>query len=155
MLRPTVLPALLLGAACATAATTPSRDLGIEHEWRKRLPLQELEQVMLENPQAENIGSYSRYLSSGQHLAGKNFTQALWTKQKWEEFGIDAEIVEYEIFVNYPLDHRMALLRKNDDGYEVEYEGVLKENQYDKDPLTKVDVVPSFHGYSARYDSPP
>ncbi|KAG5742517.1 hypothetical protein H9Q70_014677, partial [Fusarium xylarioides] len=30
---------------------------------------------------------WSRYYTSGPHLAGANYSQAEWTRDRWEEFG--------------------------------------------------------------------
>ena len=55
----------------------------------------------------------------------------------------------YELYLNYPVDHRLALL---EDG-EVKYEASLEENALPEDPSTNLkDSVPTFHGYSASGD---
>lgn len=50
------------------------------------------------------------------------------------------------MYINYPLDHRLALLK---DG-EVSFEATLEEDVLDEDPTSGLkDRVPVFHGYSA------
>ena len=80
-------------------------------------------------------------------MCGKNLSQAEWTRDLWSEFGIPrTEIVSYDMYLNYPLDHRLALL---EDG-EVKFEATLEEDVLPEDPTTSLpDSVPVFHGYSA------
>ena len=110
----------------------------------------------------------SHYYASGPHLAGKNRSQAVWTKERWQEFGIDyAEIAEYDVYLNYPIDHRLALLETDsnsqnepekpskDTGFSQEKSRVLYECSLEEDVLEQdgtsglEDRIPTFHGYSA------
>ncbi|OAL17444.1 hypothetical protein AYO22_11667 [Fonsecaea multimorphosa] len=107
---------------------------------------EELIELLLETPNEDKARSWSEYYTSGPHLAGKNLSQALWTRERWEEFGVKSDIVAYDVFINYPIDHRLALL----DGHKVKYECSLEEDVIDEDPTTSLqDRVPTFHGYSA------
>lgn len=77
---------------------------------------------------------------------GQNLSQAVWTKDKWEEFGVKSEVVAYDVYTNYPLDHRLALLQ---DG-EVAFEATLEEDVLEEDPTSGLpNRIPTFHGYSA------
>lgn len=116
--------------------------------FHERIPIAELEETLLAEPKEENIKGYSRYYASGNHLAGKNKSQAVWTRDKFKEFGFEAEIVEYEVYLNYPKDHRLALLETTDGETRVAYEASLKEDVFEEDPTTGVDQTPTFHGYS-------
>lgn len=85
-------------------------------------------------------------------MGGKNYSQALWTKQKFEEFGFKAEIVTYEIYANYPKDHSLELWTTKKDGGEkkIEFKARLEEDVLKDDPTSGLeDRVPTFHGYSA------
>jgi N-acetylated-alpha-linked acidic dipeptidase len=125
------------------------------------LPYKELEEILLTTPDTEKLAEWSRYYTAGPHLAGKNYSQALWTKEKWEEFGISAKIEAYDTYINYPLGHRLALYEKtssrtddasagNADAWKVKFEASLEEDVLEEDPTTGlVDRVPTFHGYSA------
>jgi N-acetylated-alpha-linked acidic dipeptidase len=141
-----------------------------------RVPLEELENIMLSTPQEDQAREYSRYYTSGPHLGGMNLSQAIWTKERWEEFGIpDVEIVSYDMYTNYPKSHRLALLASNTDNYtprfkldaqeyvvapseviegqsyKLLYEANLSEDVLDEDPTTGLkDRIPTFHGYSAK-----
>jgi hypothetical protein len=106
----------------------------------------EAERVMLNSPSPAYIRNQSYFYTSGAHLAGKNRTQATYTRDLWESYGIKTEIEEYEVLLNYPISHRLALL--GDD--KVEYEAELREDVIPEDPTShNPDEVPTFHGYSA------
>lgn len=82
--------------------------------------------------------------------------QALWTKEKWEEWGIPSTIVDYDIYLNRPVDHRLAMLNNSGSPdadastWKVAYEASLTEDILDDDPTTGFDTsIPTFHGYSA------
>lgn len=110
-----------------------------------------LQDILQTIPDAEEIRSYSKYYTSGPHLAGKNLSQAVWTKERWEEFGIsDTHIVSYDVYINYPVDHRLALLEKDGDDTKVQFEASLEEDVLDEDSTSGLeDRIPTFHGYSA------
>ena len=132
------------------------------------LPYRELEHILLTVPDETKAQQSSHYYASGPHLAGKNRSQAVWTKERWQEFGIDhAEIVEYDVYLNYPIDHRLALLETEsnsqdgsgnpgkDTGFSQEKSRVLYECSLEEDVLEQdgtsglEDRIPTFHGYSA------
>jgi N-acetylated-alpha-linked acidic dipeptidase len=121
----------------------------------------ELQNIILKTPSEEKAKEWSNYYTAGPHLAGKNLSQAIWTRERWEEFGVKSTIVAYDIYLNYPIDHRLALLEENENkssedavtakkGYEVKYECSLEEDVLKEDSTTGLDDrIPTFHGYSA------
>ncbi|KAH0543577.1 hypothetical protein FGG08_002138 [Glutinoglossum americanum] len=123
------------------------------------LPYDELQDILMSTPNEEQVKEWSEYYTSGPHLAGKNFSQALWTKDRWQEFGItDTSIVSYDVYVNYPIGHRLALLEKKGekkeeptkDNWVVKFEAGLEENVHKEDGTSGLeDRIPTFHGYSA------
>ncbi|KAJ5538866.1 Peptidase M28 [Penicillium frequentans] len=115
------------------------------------LTYDQLQEILLETPSAAKAREWSSYYTAGPHLAGKNLSQALWTMEKWQEFGVeDTSLATYEIYLNYPVDHRLALLKKLDDQTEVTFEATLEEDVLEEDPTSSLpDRVPVFHGYSA------
>lgn len=120
----------------------------IAEAWSRRTSLdyEDLQTILLETPDADKAREWSKYYTSGPHLAGKNLTQALWTKQRWQEFGIESTIVDYDVYINYPKGHRLALLNKD----KVEFEARLEENILKEDKASQsADRIPTFHGYSA------
>lgn len=123
-------------------------------EKRSQVDRNDLYQILNTVPKESNIQSFTRYYATGAHLAGKNYSQAVWTKQKWEEYGIQSEIVPYDVYLNYPIRSRFALLKKtgpDTSSYTTLYEAKLEEDVLPEDPTTGwPGRIPSFHGYSAR-----
>ena len=120
------------------------------------ISFQELQQILIETPTGESAREWSKYYTSGPHLAGTNFSQALWTKDKWEEYGIKTDIVAYDTYLNYPAGHRLALYEKKEgkgediDAWKVKFEAGLEEDVLEEDPTSGLnDRIPTFHGYSA------
>lgn len=131
--------------------------------------------MLLDTPRPEKAREWQQYYTAGPHLAGKNLSQAEWTRDRWEEFGVESGIVDYDIYINYPLGHRLALLEKTGEGnvavtegdegssaekrkdnvnqkggYNVKYECSMEEDVLPEDPTSGLDNrVPTFHGYSA------
>ena len=104
----------------------------------------DLQAFIINTPSPEKARDWSKYYSSGPHLAGKNLSQAIWTRERWEEMGVKSEIIAYDVYLSYPLDHRLALLK---DG-KVEFECSLKEDVLEEDRSTANQEIPTFHGYS-------
>ncbi|KAH9892042.1 Zn-dependent exopeptidase [Xylariomycetidae sp. FL2044] len=126
------------------------------HGKKKHLRFEELQNILLETPSSDKAAEWSRYYTAGPHLAGKNLSQAEWTRDRWEEWGIRSDIVAYDTYINYPVDHRLALLEKSESGsdgakgWKVAFEATLEEDVLDEDPTTQLEnSVPTFHGYSA------
>lgn len=133
--------------------------------WLRKTALEyeELQSILLDTPDPARAEEWSRYYTSGPHLAGKNLSQALWTRARWEEFGIESSIVDYEVYINYPKGHRLALMERGTDkgrdvasiassetGWEVKYEASLEEDVLDEDQTSQLpNRIPTFHGYSA------
>lgn len=132
------------------------------------LSYKELQQVLLSTPKEEKAKEWSQHYTSGPHLAGKNLSLAVWTRERWQEFGVQhASLVSYDVYLNYPVGHRLALLEKKsksekrnsaegkqqtiaDASYAVKYECSLEEDVLKEDETTGLkDRIPTFHGYSA------
>ncbi|KAL3425327.1 PA domain-containing protein [Phlyctema vagabunda] len=130
---------------------------------RSSISYSELQTILLETPEAEKAQEWSKYYTSGPHLAGKNYSQVLWTQEKWQEFGIEASIAAYDVYINYPLGHRLALYEQKKsktvdeqgvesevDAWKVKFEASLEEDVLEEDPTTGLENrIPTFHGYSA------
>ncbi|ROT42249.1 glutamate carboxypeptidase, partial [Sodiomyces alkalinus F11] len=121
---------------------------------------QDVLDILFDTPSAEQAEKWSRYYTSGPHLAGQNYSQAEWTQNKWIEWGIPSDIVSYDVYLNYPVDHSLSLLRKSKDSsssspsssssWKVDFKATLEEDVLDKDPTSGLqDRIPTFHGYSA------
>lgn len=121
---------------------------------RRHLSYEELKTILLETPSSAKAEEWQKYYTEGAHLAGQNYSQALWTKEKWAEWGIDSSIVTYDIYLNRPVDHRLAVLHKSGSSdastWKVSFEASLVEDVLEEDPTTGFDTsIPTFHGYSA------
>src|SRR5690554_5331611 len=73
---------------------------------------------------------------------------------RWAEWGVDSGIVPYEVYLNYPEDHSLSLLKSSGYGeassWKVKFRASLEEDVLEQDPTTgSDDRVPTFHGYSA------
>ncbi|KAF2454692.1 N-acetylated-alpha-linked acidic dipeptidase-like protein [Lineolata rhizophorae] len=155
-----------------------AKPAGLSPSWPRTegVTYDELVALLLNGPEPEKAREWSEYYTSGPHLAGKNLSQVVWTRDKWQSFGIThADIVTYDIYVNYPVGHSLTLLEKksksasesNDeartreaegDGVEtqrkstwkVKFEASLEEDVLAEDPTSGLDDrIPTFHGYSA------
>lgn len=125
----------------------------LPHSHDDTISFVELQNILLTTPSGERASEWSKYYTSGPHLAGKNYSQVLWTQERWEEFGIKAEIVAYDTYINYPLGHRLALYEKSKDpaeSWKIKFEARLEEDVLEEDPTTGLENrIPTFHGYSA------
>ena len=128
---------------------------------------EELQQILLSTPDENKAREWSQYYTAGPHLAGKNLSQALWTRDQWQEFGVqDSSVIAYDVYINYPLGHSLALLESSSTGaeskaqtnagsvakrnYKVKYQCLMEEDVLDEDPTTSLpNRIPTFHGYSA------
>ncbi|KPM34516.1 hypothetical protein AK830_g12054 [Neonectria ditissima] len=119
---------------------------------RRGLSPEAVQSILFDTPSPEKAKEWSRYYTSGVHLAGTNYSQAEWTKDRWEEWGVKSEIVSYDVYINYPVDASVSVLEKpeNASEWKVAFEASLEEDVIEKDPSTSVENrVPTFHGYSA------
>ncbi|EEH11071.1 membrane protein [Histoplasma capsulatum G186AR] len=109
-----------------------------------------LQEILQTVPSPEKAKEWSRYYTSGPHLAGKNLSQALWTQEKWQEYGLETSISSYDIYINYPVSHRLALIERNRKNMTVKFEATLEEDILARDSTTGLNGrIPTFHGYSA------
>ncbi|KAK2625493.1 hypothetical protein QTJ16_004805 [Diplocarpon rosae] len=117
----------------------------------------ELQQILLETPKEEKAQEWSKYYTAGPHLAGKNFSQAVWTQEMWEKFGVKSDIIAYDVYINYPLGHRLTLYERKKtkdliggEAWKVKFEASLEEDVLEEDPTSGLENrIPTFHGYSA------
>lgn len=92
-------------------------------------------------------GEWAKKYTAEAHLPGTNFGLVQWTRDKFEEYGLKAEIDTYDIFVSYPDSHDLNLL---DSEGEVLYKAPLKEDVIEEDSTTLGDdLVPTFLSYAA------
>ncbi|KAJ2082968.1 Vacuolar protein sorting-associated protein 70 [Coemansia sp. RSA 988] len=88
------------------------------------------------------------YYASGTHVAGANRAQTEYTRDYFEQHGIETEIVEYYPWINSPLGQRVALLNKSTKA--VMYEAGLAEDLIPGDNASEdPNNLPAFHSHSA------
>lgn len=117
-----------------------------------RMTPEELQSILFNTPDPDKAREWSQYYTSGVHLAGTNLSQAEWTRERWVEWGVRSEIVSYDVYINYPVDHSLSILEKSkdDDSWNVTFKASLEEDPIDEDPTTSLqNRIPTFHGYSA------
>ncbi|SCV05323.1 LANO_0H04962g1_1 [Lachancea nothofagi CBS 11611] len=99
----------------------------------------------------ENLaGNWSEKYTSVPHLAGQGIELVDWTVKKFQEYGLETATESFDIYLNYPVENGLSLLREGKNGSVVEYRATLKEDALPDDPTTGgEDLIPAFHGYSA------
>lgn len=109
------------------------------------LSLEAKEKVIIESFSNVSISEWSYYYTSGPHLGGRNYSQAEWTLEKWNESGIPSSIVTYNVFLNYPISHNLSLTYPNGSVFNA----TLEEDVLPEDSTTSYpNRIPTFHGYS-------
>lgn len=103
--------------------------------------------AILDTLQDNFAGDWSKKYTSEAHLPGTNFGLVQWTRDKFEEYGLDASIDTYDIFVSYPESHDLNLL---DEEGKLLYKAPLKEDAIKEDSTSSGDgLVPTFLAYGA------
>ena len=94
---------------------------------------------------AENCRRELRYLSEEPHLAGteNSYKIAQYLHKKYQEYGLDAQIYEYEVYLPYPIEVRVEMVAPT------HYLAVGKEEswQWDKDSY-ETNIVRGYNAYS-------
>ncbi|KAK6075987.1 glutamate carboxypeptidase II [Seiridium cupressi] len=112
----------------------------------RTLAQDEAERHMLRAPSVDNLKHWSRTYSSRPHLAG-DLQHAESIRDLWRSYGIEAEIVRYDVLQNFPVRTSLKLL--SEDGT-VAFNASLKEDAIPEDPTSSPDNGwPAFHGFSA------
>ncbi|KAJ2978806.1 hypothetical protein NUW58_g7378 [Xylaria curta] len=108
--------------------------------------LNEEEQILVDSVSNVSISEWSYYYTHGYHIAGKNLSMAEWTAQRWREYGWNASVLSYNVYLNYPVNKSLSLAYSNGSTFQP----LLDEAVLDVDDTTSYpNRVPTFHGYSA------
>ncbi|MBI4474992.1 MAG: M28 family peptidase [Acidobacteria bacterium] len=104
------------------------------------------EKVMLDTPSPERARQWLMALTEEPHVAGTPAEQkvAEWVRDRFKEFGLDVEMIQYNVFLNHPkkVSLRMTVPREENLS--------LKEDVYPQDKDSIPDgQFPAFHGYGA------
>ncbi|CAG8973599.1 hypothetical protein HYALB_00009751 [Hymenoscyphus albidus] len=104
------------------------------------------EETLLVNAfDAVDIETWSSYYTHGDHVAGKNKSQAEWTAERWSDFGVPSKLVEYEVYLNYPVSARLELQYGNGSVYRV---AMVEDRLVEDETSESEEGIPAFHGYS-------
>eukprot|EP01100_Stratorugosa_tubuloviscum_P012610 TRINITY_DN602_c0_g1_i1.p1 TRINITY_DN602_c0_g1~~TRINITY_DN602_c0_g1_i1.p1 ORF type:complete len:671 (+),score=332.17 TRINITY_DN602_c0_g1_i1:117-2129(+) len=109
------------------------------------------EQLYLSIPNQARAYQYLQFYTSMPHVAGtyEDYQTAVFTKQKFEEFGLEAEIEEFETLLNYPLERTLEIVSPQ----EKKFVAPLQEEYISVDPASADDrIIPTFNGYSPSAD---
>ncbi len=104
------------------------------------------ESVLLETPSPEKARQWLMELTEKPHVAGtpQEKVVAEYVRQRLEEFGLETEVVTYQVHLNYPKHVAARLLQPQ------ELELALEEEEIDTDRYSSSEgMFPAFHGYSA------
>ncbi|OXV11818.1 hypothetical protein Egran_00421 [Elaphomyces granulatus] len=134
--------------------------------WQKTLGFSEpqqhftskdLQQIILTVPDSKKAREWNLYYTSEPHYLGQGEQQAVWTQQKWREFGVKNISIEYfpvPIPVPTPIYQRIALLRRDTDNKKDTsdtelYVALLRENsQYVNPVSSKIISTPQYAAYA-------
>lgn len=109
-------------------------------------PLVDPVAAVLDSLKDNFAGNWSEKYTAEAHLPGTNYGLVQWTHDKFEEYGLKAEIDTYDIYVSYPDSHDLNLLEKG----EVVYKAPLQEDKIKEDPTSYGEgLVPTFLAYGA------
>ncbi len=142
-MREALISILILTLAASALAEQPSPTGFFEASVAGQLGAEE---VMLATPTPEKARRWLAHLTEEAHVAGTEQERlvAEYVRDRLEEFGLEAEIVRYEVFLNHPEEVSLRLIEP------IEEELSLMEDflEVDKDSAAQ-GVFPAFHGYGA------
>ncbi|KAH7116693.1 N-acetylated-alpha-linked acidic dipeptidase-like protein 2 [Dendryphion nanum] len=108
--------------------------------------LNQNEQILLDSFDNTSISQWSYYYTHGDHIAGRNRSQAQWTADKWTEYGFTSRLDEYWVYLNYPRHHALRLNYQNGTSFTASLEEAVLEKDVTSGWPNR---IPTFHGYSA------
>jgi N-acetylated-alpha-linked acidic dipeptidase len=104
------------------------------------------EKVLLETPTPERAERWLAQLTEDPHVAGTPQEKKLaeFVLARFKEFGLEAEMTRYDVFLNHPKHVSLSLIAPT------EMELSLREEPYDVDKdSSPTGMFPAFHGYGA------
>ncbi|KAJ5315844.1 hypothetical protein N7476_006151 [Penicillium atrosanguineum] len=115
-----------------------------------KMPYDQLRDILLNTPDGNKARQWSSYYTTESHLPGQGHDQAVWTKQRWDEFGLpENNIKSHDVIVPEPRGQRLALQGA---AGEILYEAALVEDQSLVDRHNdsgRKPFISAFHGFSA------
>ncbi|KAF2160563.1 hypothetical protein M409DRAFT_28947 [Zasmidium cellare ATCC 36951] len=108
--------------------------------------LSEHEALIISSFDNNSISDWSYYYTHGNHIAGRNRSQAQWTADRWAEAGFETRLDSYHVYLKYPVSKSLVVTWPNG----TTYTPSLEEAVLEEDDVTGwEDRIPTFHGYSA------
>ena len=107
------------------------------------------EKIYLSVPNPETAKQHLRTYTKKSHMAGteQDYQTAVYTRDQMREYGISAEIVEYQVLLPYPKENLVEMLKPSN------YKAVLSEAIVNEDDDSfDQSVTPIFNAYSANAD---
>lgn len=133
---------LLLTLPLAASADEPLLGFFASSEEAQR----DFEKVFIDTPTPAKARTWLQRLTEEPHVAGtpQEKKVADYVRERFEEFGLETEVAEYQVFLNYPEEVSLRLVEPT------EMELPLMEESYDVDKdSTPQGMFPAFHGYGA------
>lgn len=104
------------------------------------------ERVFLDTPTPDRARRWLAQLTEDPHVAGTEAEKKVadFVLARFKEFGLDAEMIRYDVFLNHPASVSLSLISP------VKEDLKLREDAYgvDKDS-SEAGMFPAFHGYGA------
>ena len=142
-MRSLVLPALILAQFVSASAQSPAPSGFAAGSVEAQ---KQAEQVFRETVTPASARKWLAALTEEPHVAGTPAEKKLadYVLARFKEFGLDAELVRYDVFLNHPKHVSLKLVSP------VEEDLKLREEPYDVDKdSTQEGMFPAFHGYGA------
>jgi N-acetylated-alpha-linked acidic dipeptidase len=140
-MRHVILAILVLSHALSAQSSAPGGFSAASVE-----PQTKAEQLFLDTVTPASARKWLAALTEEPHVAGTPAEKKLadYVLARFQEFGLAAEIVRYDVFLNHPKQVSLKLLSPVDE------ELKLREDPYDVDKdSTQEGMFPAFHGYGA------
>ena len=104
------------------------------------------EKILLDTPTPENARRWLFQLTEEPHVAGTPAEKkvAEWVHGKLKEFGLDVEMVKYDVFLNHPKSVSLKMIEPHEEDLSLMEDNVPQ----DKDSTSR-GQFPAFHGYGA------
>ncbi|RMY98480.1 hypothetical protein D0864_04371 [Hortaea werneckii] len=132
--------------ACQRERHFHHNGVNVKRQIAERLPLSPDEATITSSFDNRSLSDWSYYYTHGDHIAGRNESQAQWTADRWSEAGIQSRLDTYNVFLNYPVNKSMTMTYANGSTFQPS----LEEDELPEDDTTTYpNRIPTFHGYSA------
>ena len=137
-------PAVSISAPAAADEPVPRGTLGFLPATRDAEA--RAERLLLDTPSPDRARAWVRVLTEEPHVAGTEEGQRLaeYVRDRFREFGLEAELNRYDVLLNHPKSVSLKLLKPEPRELSLREEGMLR----DKDSYSD-SAYSAFHGYGA------